>query len=119
MSNPSGSIRQGFRTAGAWLAAGVLALWIGLCGLPTIADAQSVGGSPPYGTQVGSGILSPAAPKLAFANGPFVVPNVSEQESLLGLVGAGTNTPTCASTPALPGGALTANACDFYVVTVN
>lgn len=110
------------RTAGGRLPAGVLALCIGLGGLPaiaTIAGAQSVGGSPPYGTQVGSGTLSPATPKLAFANGPFVVPNVSEQESLLGLVGAGTNTPTCASTPALPGGALSANACDFYVLTVN
>jgi hypothetical protein len=119
MSDPKASIGQGLRSAGARLPAGVLALWIGLCGLPTIAAAQSVGGSPPYGTPVGSGILSPATPKLTFSAGPFVVPNVTEEEGLLGLVGAGTNTPTCASTPTLPGGALSTDACDFYVVTVN
>src|ERR1700694_3135366 len=121
MRDPKGTIGQRLRTAGAQLPAAVLALLLvpALCGLPTIAAAQSVGGSPPYGTQVGSGTISPATPKLTFANGPFVVPNVSEEENLLGLVGAGTNTPTCTATPALPGGALSANACDFYSLTVN
>jgi len=119
MNNRREDIGQRFRTAGARVSAAVLSLCIALCGLPTIATAQSVGGSPPYGTQVGSGILSPATPKLTFSAGPFVVPNVTEEEGLLGLVGAGTNTPTCASTPTLPGGALASDACDFYVLTVN
>lgn len=99
----------------------LVALWVACCclaGLAHVAAAQSVGGSPPYGNQVGSGTLSPLSPKLTFSDGPFVVPNVTEEEGLLGLVGAGTSTPTCTATPVLPGGALSTAACDFYSLTV-
>src|SRR5262245_30444657 len=75
--------------------------------------------SPPYGTLVGSGTLTAANPRITFSNGPFIVPNVTEVESLLGLVGLGVSTPTCVSTPTLPGGALSANQCDFFNLTVN
>jgi PKD domain len=121
ISPPRGGHRRCLRTAVQLLGlpAGVLSLGIALCALPQSAAAQSVGGSPPYGTQVGSGTLSPLTPKLTFSAGPFVLPNVTELESLLGLVGAGTNTPTCSATPTLPGGALSTDACDYYNLTIN
>jgi PKD domain/BNR repeat-like domain/PKD-like domain/Fibronectin type III domain len=75
--------------------------------------------SPPYGAQVGSGTLSPSNPRITFSDGPFIVPNVTGLESLLGLVGLGVSTPTCTSTATLPGGALSVNQCDFFNLTVN
>jgi hypothetical protein len=83
--------------------------------VPALSFAQS----PPYGKQVGSGTLTAANPRITFSDGPFVMPNVTGLESLLGLVGLGVSTPTCTSTPTLPGGALSTSQCDFFNLTVS
>jgi len=87
--------------------------------LPVLVVAQTLG-SPPYGTNVGAGTLSAANPKVTFTDGPFFVPNLSQQvTSLTGLIGAGVNTPTCIALPSLPGNILNTNQCDFFNLTVN
>src|SRR5438067_10743157 len=77
--------------------------------LCTLVPALSHAQSPPYGKLVGSGTVTAASPRLTFTDGPFVMPNVTELASLLGLVGLGIGTPTCIDTPTLPGGALSTN----------
>src|SRR5216684_1588407 len=80
--------------------------------LPVIAAGQSLG-SPPYGTNVGSGTLSVAHPKVTFSDGPFIVPNPSAQTSILNIAVSVPSTPTCTSTPAVSGAPLSTNQCDF------
>ncbi|HET7452355.1 MAG TPA: hypothetical protein VFL12_06410, partial [Thermoanaerobaculia bacterium] len=112
------TISSGSNSAARRLAA---ASFVVLCvlaaGVP--AGAQVPGGSPPYGTLVGSGTITPLSPKLSFSDGPFAVPNPSAQGSILNLVVSAPTTPTCTATPTLPGGLLNANQCDFYNLTVS
>src|SRR5256885_9316370 len=87
--------------------------------LPVLVVAQRLGVRP-YGTNVVGGTLSAANAKVTFSDGPFFVPNLSQQvTSLTGLVGAGVNTPTCIALPSLPGNILNTNQFDFVNLTVN
>jgi hypothetical protein len=83
--------------------------------LPAIAAGQSLG-SPPYGTNVGSVTLSAVNPKVTFSDGPFIVPNPSAQTSILNLAVSVPSTPTCTSTPAVPGAPLSTSQCDFFTL---
>ena len=46
-----------------------------LLAVPAFVLAQVHAGSPPYGTQVGSGTVSVASPSVTFHDGRFVISN--------------------------------------------